>query len=184
MYLAFHIFNLTGVNMFNKAKKNCSLPSLHYKMNTNLVTIDITDELSLLQAFDILHDARCDLSTIQMDRTRGVWKARFEREFFEDQKLMTHKRKFFLFTKTTFPLADAELTLRDVKFYQIEDNAKIEIFTFNECQIKKNIATLYFCENMKMTLAFNDKPKGKLVDLRLLNKTGSMYKIGFKNLRK
>jgi len=53
-------------------------------MNDNLVTINISDDKSLLEACDILHDARCDLSTLQVDETNGAWKARFERLFFED----------------------------------------------------------------------------------------------------
>ena len=152
-------------------------------MNVNLVTIDITDDASLLEACDILHDARCDLSTLHVDRDNGVWKATFEREFFEDPSVMTHERKLFVFTKTTFPLAETELTLGGIKSYEIEDKARIEIFTFNECRIEKNVATLYFCEDMKMTIEFNERPQGKLVDLSLLDKTGSMYctgRTGFK----
>ena len=152
-------------------------------MNANLVTIDITDKASLLEACDILHDARCDLSTLHVDLDNGVWKATFEREFFEDPSVMTHKRKLFVFTKTTFPLAETELTLSGVKSYEIKDKARIAIFTFNECQIEKNVASLYFCEDMKMTIEFNDRPQGKLVDHKLLDKTGSMFctgRTGFK----
>jgi len=152
-------------------------------MNNNLVTIEITDDASLLEACDILHDARCDLSTLHVDLENGVWNAIFEREFFEDPGVMTHERKLLVFTKTTFPLAETELTLSGVKSYQIEDRAKIEIFMFNECQIEGNVATLYFCEDMKMTIEFENKPQGKLVDLRLLDKTGNMYctgRTGFK----
>lgn len=144
-------------------------------MNTNLVTIEITNAASLLDACDILHDARCDLSTLQVDLDRGVWQARFEREFFEDPDAMTHERKLLFFTKTTFPIAETELTLKGLKRYRIEDKAHIGIFMFNECQIKGDVATLLFCENMRMILEFESGPHGRLVDLRLLEKTGSMY---------
>ena len=156
-------------------------------MNVNLVTIEINDNDSLLEACDILHDSRCDLSTLEVDKEKGIWKATFEREFFEDPNVITHERKLFVFTKTTFPLAETELTLIGVKSYEIEDKAKIKLFMFNECQIEKNVATLYFCEDMKMTIEFENKPRGNLVGMKLLDKTRSMYctgRTGFMEKRK
>ncbi len=173
-----------------KKSKTCiseiKQPNAHVgikKMNTNLVTIDITDAASLLDACDILHDSRCDLSTLHVDLDAGVWRARFEREFFEDPDVMTHERKLLFFVKSTFPMAETELTLTGVKSYRIEDNAGIEIFMFNECQIESNVATLLFCEDMKMILEFENTPSGKLVDLRLLEKTGSMWTTGAKEYK-
>ncbi|MCP3850204.1 MAG: hypothetical protein GY694_08220 [Gammaproteobacteria bacterium] len=142
-------------------------------MSSNLVTIEISDEKSLYEACDMLHDSRFDLSTLKLDEEKGIWEARFEREFFEDPKEMTHERKMFFFVKTTFPLAETELTLTGIKSYRIEDNSEIEIYTFNECQIKDRVATLVFCEDMKMVLEFYNKPIGKLADQKLLEKTGS-----------
>jgi hypothetical protein len=152
-------------------------------MNGHLVTIDITDEASLLNACDILHDSRCDLSTLHVDLSRGTWNAKFEREFFEDPDAMKHERKLLFFIKTTFPMAETELTLTGLKSYRIEDNADIGIFMFNECQINGSIATLLFCENMKMILEFESKPQGKLIDVKLLDKTGSMYTTGVKKFK-
>ena len=152
-------------------------------MNSHLVTIDITDTASLLDACDILHDARCDLSTLHVDLDEGVWRARFEREFTEDPDAMVHERRLLFFVKSTFPMAETELTLTGVKGYRIEDNAGIEIFMFDECQIESNVATLLFCEDMKMILEFDDNPRGRLVDLRLLGKTGSMWTTGVKEYK-
>lgn len=144
-------------------------------MNSNLVTINITDDASLLEACDILHDARFDLSTLHRDRDGSIWKATFEREFFEDPDLMTRERKLFFFTKTTFPMAETELTLTGLKSYRIEDNSRIRFYSFNKCQITGNVATLLFCENMKIIIEFEGRPQGTLVDLQLLDKTGAMY---------
>ena len=147
-------------------------------MSNNFITINISDDKSLLEACDILHDARCDLSSLHVDEEKGLWKAIFEREFFEDPDIMTHERKLFIFTKTKFPIVKSELSLTGIKSYDIEDKSQIGIFTFNECQIKDNVATLFFCENMKMIIEFNNKPQGKITDITLLNKKGSMYTMG------
>jgi len=80
-------------------------------MNSNLVIIDITDAASLLDACDILHDSRCDLSTLHVDLDEGMWRVRFERAFTEDPDTMTHERKLLFFVKSTFPMAETELTL-------------------------------------------------------------------------
>ena len=41
-------------------------------MSENLVTIDILDEASLLEACDILHDSRFNLSTLEFDENKGI----------------------------------------------------------------------------------------------------------------
>ena len=145
------------------------------KMNKNLVRIDIRDNESLLEACDILHDARCDISTLQVDENAGTWKARFEREFFEDPALMKYEPKLFVFNKATFLLADSELTLTGVKSYKIEDKSKIGIYTFSEVKIADGLATFFFCEAMEMVLTFQDTPQGSLVDHKLLDKEGSFH---------
>lgn len=152
-------------------------------MSSNLVTIEVFDEKSLLDACDILHDSRFNISSLKLDENKGIFEARFEREFFEDPKEMTHERKMFFFVKTTFPLAETELTLTGIKSYRIGDKSEIEIYTFNECQMKDGIATLIFCEDMKMVLEFHSKPLGRLADLRLLEKTGSMYTTGVREFK-
>lgn len=144
-------------------------------MNDNLVRIEIRDNDSLLEACDILHDARFDLSTLHVDEEGGVWNGRFEREFFEDPGLMNYQPKLFIFDKATFPLADSELTLNGIKSYSIEDKSRIGIYHFNECEITGEVVTLLFCEDMKMILTFQDKPQGRLVDHKLLDKMGSFY---------
>ena len=153
-------------------------------MNSNLVTIEINDDESLLEACDLLHDAQFDISTLQVDIDTRVWKARFKREFFEDPDAMIHKRKLLFFIKSTFPMAETELTLTGLRSYRIEDNANIGTFMFNECQVNGHVTTMHFCEDMKMILEFEGTPQGKLVDLRLLDKTGSMWTIGVKEYRK
>ena len=149
-------------------------------MENNLVTIDITDNESLLDACDILHDAYCDLSTLHQDITNGVWKVRFEREFTENPNVMTHERKFIFFIKSTFPITDPELTLTGVKNCRIENKVLTDKLTFNECQIKTGVATLLFCEGIKIIVEFEESPQGKLVDLGLLEKTRTMWTTGVK----
>ena len=144
-------------------------------MNDHLVRIEIRDNDSLLEACDILHDARFNLSTLHVDEEIGVWNGRFEREFFEDPGLMNYQTKLFIFEKATFPLADSELTLNGIKSYIIEDRSRIGIYHFNECEIAGEAVTLLFSEDMKMILTFQDKRQGRLVDHKLLDKTGSFY---------
>ncbi|MHC4642590.1 MAG: hypothetical protein ACYS32_13170 [Planctomycetota bacterium] len=144
-------------------------------MNDHLVRIEIRDNDSLLEACDILHDARFDLSTLHVGEEVGVWNGRFEREFFEDPSLMNYQPKLFIFVKATFPLADSELTFNGITSYSIEDKSRIGIYHFNECKITGEFVTLLFCEDMKMILTFKDKPQGRLVDHKLMDKTGSIY---------
>ena len=145
-------------------------------MNNNLVRIDIIDNESLLKACDILHDAYCDLSTVEYDENNGIWKAIFEREYFENSKTMQTEQKFLFLTKVTFPLAQSELSLGGIKTYKIENRSNIRIYSFNECQVKKNIYKFLFNEDMEITITFEDKPKGSLVDQELLDKKGSYYR--------
>lgn len=147
-------------------------------MNTSLFKINITDNASLLEACDVLHDALFESSSLELDMDRGVWKARFEREPFEDPGLMTHERKLFFFVKSTFPIVQTELTITGLKSYRVEGYGKSEVFFFYECRIDGKIATLLFSGNMKMILEFEDMPRGLLFDLRLLDKTGTMWTSG------
>ncbi len=144
-------------------------------MKSNLIAFDIEDNASLLEACDLLHDARFDLSTLQVDINAGIWKAGFEREFTEDETLLKHELKMFIFEKTTFPLADSELILTGIRNYIIEDKSGIEIYQFVECRIAGFAATLFFAENMKIILEFQNKPNGSFIDHRLLNKEASVY---------
>ena len=144
-------------------------------MNKNLVTIDIKNDESLLEACDILHDAKFDISQLQVDENAGVWRGRFEREFFEDPSLIKHESKFLILVKGTFPLADSELRLDGVKSYEIQDKSKIGIYTFNECKIVDGVATLFFCEDMKMIVTFRGCPSGSLIDHKLLDKRSAFY---------
>jgi len=152
-------------------------------MNDNLIAIDIVDEQTLLKACDLLHDAKFDKSDMQIDRDAGVLTAIFEREFFEDPDLMQHERKWWFFIKTTFPIAKTQLTLRDISSIKEEDKSKIGKYMFNECKMKNNIATLWFCEDMKIIVEFNDKPRGKFADIELLDKTGNMLTTGVKEFK-
>lgn len=140
-------------------------------MNANL--INISDDKTLLQATDFLHDGYCDLSTVQYDEDTGIWKAIFEREFFEDEKMMTSEPRFLFFNKVSFPMVKSEFILEGIKTYKIEDKSNIQIYSFNECQVKDNIYRFYFNENMEIIFTFNDTPKGNLTDKELLNKKGS-----------
>ena len=144
-------------------------------MTSNLVKIQISDDKSLLEACDILHDARCDLSTYEFDEKAGKWQATFKREFFEDPNLVKHEPRFIIFERHTFPLAESVLTIKGVKNCEIRDKSNIGIYTFNECQIKNNIYRFLFCEDMEMLLTFIRKPEGNLIDKKLLDTKSTMY---------
>lgn len=142
-------------------------------MNKNLVNIQIEDEKSLLEACDLLHDARCDLSTLEVNESEGTWCVKFEREFFEDPTLMKSAPFLFIFTKYTFPHVESQLKLKGIKNYKIIDKSNIGTYTFNECQRHNKVYKLLFCENMEMEITFGEHPSGQLNDLTLLNKEGS-----------
>jgi len=145
-------------------------------MNNNLVKIDIIDNESLLKTCDILHDAYCDLSTVEYDENNGRWKGIFEREYFEDPKLVELEPRFLFFHKVSFPIAKSGLNLEGIKAYKIVDKSNIQIYSFNECEIKKNVYYFIFNESMEMNFTFKEAPEGNLVDQELLSKRGSIYK--------
>jgi len=144
----------------------------------SLVDVKITDEKSLLNACDLLHDARFELSSVSFDQAKGMWKATFTREFFEDPNLMQAKRAFLIFTRHTFPLAESVLELAGVASQNVEDRSQIGTFMFNECRPVKGAYHLVFCENMEITLVFCQQPAGRLRDLRLLDHKGTYLSFG------
>lgn len=148
-------------------------------MQNNLVKIDIVGDESLLKACDLLHDGHCDLSTMEYDEKQGTLKATFEREFFENPALAVLEPKYFFLLKVIFPLASTELFLEGIKTYRIHEKSNIQLYSFNECEIKNSTYTFHFNEDMRIDFTFKDKPKGTLVDKALLNKKGYFYK--FKN---
>jgi hypothetical protein len=146
-------------------------------MNEYFVHIEIMGHDSLMKACDLLHDARCDISILEVDRNIGSLRAFFEREFFEDLSLLHSEPRLFIFTKHTFPFISSQLTLQDVVSYEIEDESQIGTYTFNECRLNDDAYELYFCEKLKIILRFKDKPRGELCDLNLSAKKGSFYTI-------
>jgi len=151
-------------------------------MNSKFVQLEIRDHDSLMKACDLLHDARCDVSTIALDRSAGSWTALFRREFFEDPELMQAEPRLFILTKHTFPLVSSQLTLHDFTSYEIEDRSHIGTYMFNECRLIGDTYHLWFCEDMRIILRFRDKPHGELRDLNLLGEKGSFFT--FRNLFK
>ena len=143
----------------------------------NKLDINITDDKSLINACDYLHDASFDLDMIEYDKKNGICKLKFEREYFENESLRTYKPKLLFFQKVFYPLISSEMILESIKSLNIHDTAKIGIFTFNECQVKQSKYQLQFCENMEISLEFKDKPIGSLKDLELLNKKGSFWSL-------
>ena len=73
-------------------------------MTQQFVKISIMDQSSLMKVCDLLHDARCNLSNVEVDLNLGEWKALFEREFFDDPELIKNEPRFFFLSKQTFPL--------------------------------------------------------------------------------
>lgn len=142
--------------------------------SNKLVAIQIQDQVSLLEACDILHDARFDLSKAKFDAQTGVWSAVFIREFFEDPALMQEQDRL-LVTRFTFPMAECTLELSGLKGCDVQDRSRIGTYTFNECQPSANGYRLVFCENMEIVFTVHGEPKGKLRDVKLLNELGSYW---------
>jgi hypothetical protein len=147
------------------------------EMNSKFVQLEIRDDDSLMKACDLLHDARCDVSSAALDRNVGRWTALFQRECFEDPDLMQAEPRLFIFTKHAFPFVLSELSLCDVASCEIQDRAHIGTYMFNECRLNGRTYELFFCEDMKIILKFQDKPRGQLCDLNLLEEKGSFFTL-------
>lgn len=145
-------------------------------MKDRLVHIDITDDGSLLEVCDILHDAQCDLSTLEYKEQADTLKIIFKRHF-EEPSLMTREPKFLFFEKIIFPLTLSKLSLKGVKDFKVEDKSNISIYTFNECEIKGDDYHFLFCEDMKMVIRFEGAPSGSLFDEKLLDEKGVVYSL-------
>jgi hypothetical protein len=152
------------------------LPMTPAETNPNLVTIEISDESSLLKACDILHDARLDLGEAKPNVETGIWKGIFIREFLEDASLM-FERPGILFATVTFPMAESVLELAGVTGWDVRDRSHIGRYTFSECQPAGGKYRLLFCEDMEILLTFREKPSGRLRDIRLLDERGSFSAI-------
>ncbi len=145
-------------------------------MNPNLVTIEISDETSLLKACDILHDARVDLADATFDAKAGSWRGVFIREFFEDASLISERRGIFG-TKFSFPMAESVLELDNISSCDVVDKSSIGKYTFNECQATQGKYRFLFCEDMEIVVTFREKPSGQLRDIRLLDERGSYFTL-------
>ena len=143
-------------------------------MNNNLVLIKISDDKTLMKACDLLHDAKFDLTQMEYDHEGRKWTGVFKREFFEDPTLIETNRKFIIFSRHTFPMVETVLTLDEVANITVSDKAKIEVFTFNECQHQSTKYRLIFCEDMEIVIEFVSQPKGHFRDIKLLDEKGSM----------
>lgn len=143
-------------------------------MSQKLVTIEISDQATLLKACDLLHDARFDLSQAEFDSQSGTWRAFFIREFFEDPNLR-RDHPIFIFTRITFPMAECVLELSGVSGYEVQDRSMIGTFTFNECRLDGTCYRFDFCENMDLSFHFDGKPGGKFKDLKPLDEQGAMW---------
>jgi hypothetical protein len=146
--------------------------------NNKLIYMEINNEESLLNACDLLHDAYFDLSTMTYNNRERKWLGKFKREFFENPDLIQSRRKFLFFTEHTFPMADTFLSLEQVAKIRINDRARIEIFTFNECRRENGKYVLYFNEAMEMEIKFDGTPRGYLKDTKLLDERGSFLAFG------
>ncbi len=144
-------------------------------MSGKFVRLDIKDRASLMEACELLHDARCCLSTVEFDRNVGSWKASFDREFLEDPDLIESQPRLLIFAKRTYPFVSSEFVLKGLASYDLADNADIGTYTFNVCRIIGSSYEFWFNEGMKMILRFKDKPRGELRDLKVLPTKGSCY---------
>jgi hypothetical protein len=149
-------------------------------MSDQLVSLEISDESSLLRACDLLHDSKFDLSAMHFDPGQGTWRATFVREFFEDPALIESCPAFLVFTRYTFPLAESVLSLEGVSSCEVIDRGQIETFTFNECRCRDLAYRFFFVEDLEIRVCFGASLRGNLRDLRLLDERGSM--LGWRRL--
>ena len=133
--------------------------------NEKFVTIEIVDEATLFQAFDILHDATFDLDQAKYGEQSGVWRAVFIREFFEDPSLLIERRNF-LFSRFSYPMVECLVELTGVRKLEVRDDAKIGAYDFIECHTQSGQYRLTFCADMEITFAFEQSPRGRLHDLK------------------
>ena len=145
-------------------------------MSPKLVTIEIIDEASLLEACDILHDARFDLEKAKPDLQSESWSGVFIREFFEDASLMS-ERPGIIFTKMTFPMAECSFKLTGIVGCDLQDRSRIGRYTFNECQPLRGSYRFLFSEDMEIVFRFREKPCGRLQDIRLFDERGSYFAL-------
>ena len=146
----------------------------------NKLYIKITNNNTLLEGCDYLHDASFDLDIFEYDKQNGKCNFRFEREYLEDESSITYTSKLLLFTKLSFPLIASELVLENIRELNIRDRAKIGIYTFNECVVEKSEYIFNFCEDMEIHIQFYNGPTGYLKDKEILDKKRSYWT--FRNL--
>jgi hypothetical protein len=135
-----------------------------------MLEINISDQKSLEEVFDLLHDSCLELKSLAYKQNEQRLEAIFQREDFEN---VIHKRKFVIFTKTISPLIECRLILEQVKSPEIKDKSNIGIYTFNECKFNKGKLILLFCEDMEICIEFTGQIRGSLQDLRKLDKKSS-----------
>ncbi len=147
-------------------------------MSEYFLSIDITDEASLLDACDYLHDATFTLSEAQYDQEARRWHATFVREFYEDPNLIEYRPAWLVFTRCIFPMVESILTLEGIEACEVVDNPQIDTFIFNECLAEGGRYVCLSCTGDEVSFVFSSEPKGTLRDVRLLDERGSILVWG------
>jgi hypothetical protein len=146
----------------------------------DIFEININSKETLLEAFDVLHDATCNEDDIKYDTEAGTLDIIFAREFFEDPANINVRRRMFIFHKIEFPIVKSHLHLDGLSFCKIQSKDKsFTTHMFNECKHKENKYFLCFCEVLEIAIEFKSSITGYLKDLEFIEgKKGSYYSFG------
>jgi hypothetical protein len=145
----------------------------------DIFEIKINSEETLLDAFDVLHDAACDENDIKYDPEKGTLDIIFDRDFMEDTSRLSVRRVLFILHRVEFPIVKSRLHLEGIDFCKINSNDNsLGTHTFNACEVKDDKYLLYFCEVLEMELGFKSPVAGYLKDMEFIEgKKGGFFQF-------
>ena len=139
------------------------------KCNPKFVKTEINSTDKIFEIFDLLHDATISENKILYDTKRKTLDIWAEREFFEDESLMSRKRFLFVFTKDVYPIVLCHIHFNMVeKFNLVSRDKSLKVHTFNEVKFDGVIYTLRFCEVLEIEFVFGSElPTGYFEDMEI-----------------
>ena len=146
--------------------------------------IDITDEKDLMLCCDLLHDADVNDREIMFDASKQTLDIFLDRKAFE-KNVPIIERNWWIIKQVKMPILKSHLHLEDIVFCDLRTMDKsLKKHTFNECvRGKKDKEYLFtFCEVLKISILFKNRPKGYLKD-ELLVRYKNDWQLSFFPLR-
>jgi hypothetical protein len=115
------------------------------------------------------------MTSNMLSENGSVWTAIFEREYFEETRLISSQRKFLNFRKIVFPLIETTITLKGIRKidnFRLDDDFD---YMFNDVSYdeKGNVYRFLFCENYSFEMGFDNLPSGNMKDMETIDKKGS-----------